>query len=183
MSGIIAAKLMMREIGEVGDILIGKIKYKGTSNSVQMETREQGFKEYLKNNGFKGQIYYLEIDSEQSKDVTNELKSILNNTNNNLGAIVFNSRIYELVELFESIACGDKKINLIGYDSIEKNVEALKNDQVLFLISQRSTQQGYDAIKSLSNHLLFSKTINKINFMPIDILMKENIEYYKNYKL
>lgn len=183
MSGIIAAKLMMREIGEVGDILIGKIKYKGTSNSVQMETREQGFKEYLKNNGFKGQIYYLEIDSEQSKDVTNELKSILNNTNNNLGAIVFNSRIYELVELFESIACRDKKINLIGYDSIEKNVEALKNDQVLFLISQRSTQQGYDAIKSLSNHLLFSKTINKINFMPIDILMKENIEYYKNYKL
>ncbi|PXV65124.1 hypothetical protein CLV62_108122 [Dysgonomonas alginatilytica] len=88
-----------------------------------------------------------------------------------------------MVELFGNIDCANKNIKLIGYDSIERNVEALKNDQVLFLISQRSIQQGYDAIKSLSNHLLFNKNINKVNFMPIDILMKENIEYYKNYKL
>lgn len=183
MSGIIAAKLMMREIGETGDVIIGKIKYKGTSNSVQMETREQGFKDYLNRNGFKGRIHCIEIDSEQSEDVLLALKSILMNTGKQLGAIVFNSRIYELVELFGNLNYENKNIKLIGYDSIEKNVEALKNDKVLFLISQRSIQQGYDAIKSLSNHLLFNQNINKTNFMPIDILMKENIEYYKNYKL
>ncbi|PXV65123.1 regulatory LacI family protein [Dysgonomonas alginatilytica] len=82
MSGIIAAKLMMREISETGDIIIGKIRYKGTSNSVQMETREQGFKEYLNKNGFKGQIYYLEIDTLQSEDVLNDLKSTLKDTTN-----------------------------------------------------------------------------------------------------
>lgn len=183
MSGIIAAKLMIREIGKNGDIIIGKIKYRGTSNSVQIETREQGFKEYLNKNEFTGQIHYLEIDSEKHENVQRNLKSVLINTGNRVGVIVFNSRIYELVDLFGNFNGQDKDIKLIGYDSIEKNVEALKNDQVLFLISQRSTQQGYDAIKSLSNHLLFNKTINKINFMPIDILMKENIEYYKNYKL
>lgn len=183
MSGTIAAKLMMREIGQSGDVIIGKIKYKGTSNSVQMETREQGFKDYLNKNGFTGHIYYLEIDSEQSKDVLRELKDIISNVQNGAGAIVFNSRIYELADLFKTLNSEHKNFKLIGYDSIEKNVEALKNDQVLFLISQRSIQQGYDAIKSLSSYLLFSKSINKTNFMPIDILMKENIEYYKNYKL
>lgn len=183
MSGTIAAKLMLGEIGKSGDIIIGKIRYKGTSNSVQMETREQGFKEYLKNNQFVGHIHYLEIDSEKNEDVLRDLKNIVPKLGDEVGAIVFNSRIYELVELFNNLNPDLKKLKLIGYDSIEKNVEALKNDQVSFLISQRSIQQGYDAIKSLSNYLLFSKNINKTNFMPIDILMKENIEYYKNYKL
>ncbi len=183
MSGAIAAKLMMREMQPSGDIIIGKIKYKGTSNSVQTEKREQGFKDYLNKNGFIGQIHYLQIDSELSYDVLKELKNIVSTVEIEVGAIVFNSRIYELADLFKKLNCADKKLSLIGYDSIEKNVEALNNDLVLFLISQRSTQQGYDAIKSLSNYLLFSKSINKTNFMPIDILMKENIEYYKNYKL
>lgn len=183
MSGIIAAKLMMSEIGKSGDIIIGKIKYKGTSNSVQMETREQGFKEYLENNQFNGHIHCLEIDSEKYEDVLRELKNIVSDLGDEVGAIVFNSRIYELVDLFKNLNFNPKKLKLIGYDSIEKNVEALKNDKVSYLISQRSIQQGYDAIKSLSNYLLFSKSINKTNFMPIDILMKENIEYYKNYKL
>lgn len=183
MSGLIAAKLMLKEIGKSGDIIIGKIKYKGTSNSVQMETREQGFIDYLNQNKFSGQIHYLEIDSEYTESVLKRLKDVLINVGNEVGAIVFNSRIYELVDLFKKYGCNDKVFKLIGYDSIQKNVEALKSDQVLFLISQRSMQQGYDAIKSLTNYLLFSKNINKTNFMPIDILMKENIEYYKNYKL
>lgn len=183
MSGAIAAKLMLKEIGRSGDIIIGKIKYKGTSNSVQMETREQGFKDNLNKNGFTGQIHYLEIESEQSDDVLQKLKNIISKVGNEVGAIVFNSRIYELAELFKNLHDENQHFKLIGYDSIEKNVETLKNDQVLFLISQRSMQQGYDAIKSLSNYLLFSKSINKTNYMPIDILMKENIEYYKNYKL
>lgn len=183
MSGIIAAKLMMSEIGKCGDIIIGKIKYKGTSNSVQMETRELGFKKYLNENQFIGNIHCLEIDSDKYEDVLRELKNIVSNLGDEVGAIVFNSRIYELVDLFKNLNFNPKNLKLIGYDSIEKNVEALKNDQVSFLISQRSIQQGYDAIKSLSNYLLFSKNVNKTNFMPIDILMKENIEYYKNYKL
>lgn len=182
-SGTIAAKLMMREIGQSGDIIIGKIKYKGSSNPVQMETREQGFRDYLDKNGFIGHIYNLQIETEPSEDVFEELKDIVSKAGSEMGAIVFNSRISEFADILKKLNCEDKNFKLIGYDSIERNIEALRNDQVIFLISQRSVQQGYDAIKSLSNYLLFSQEINRVNFMPIDILMKENIEYYKNYKL
>jgi LacI family transcriptional regulator len=51
------------------------------------------------------------------------------------------------------------------------------------LIAQRPERQGYDGIKSLCNHLLFKQGSEKVNLMPIDILLKENLKYYLNNKL
>ena len=54
---------------------------------------------------------------------------------------------------------------------------------VTALIAQRPERQGYDGIKSLCNHLLFKQGSEKVNLMPIDILLKENLKYYLNNKL
>ena len=44
-------------------------------------------------------------------------------------------------------------------------------------------QQGYDGIKSLCNYLVLKQRPDKVNLMPIDILIKENLKYYLNKKL
>ena len=42
------------------------------------------------------------------------------------------------------------------------------------------TLQGFDGIKALCDHLILKKEIARENFMPIDLLTKENIEFYYN---
>ena len=38
----------------------------------------------------------------------------------------------------------------------------------------------FDGIKALCDYLIFKKEIPRENFMPIDLLTKENIEFYSN---
>ena len=38
----------------------------------------------------------------------------------------------------------------------------------------------FDGIKALCDHLILKKEIARENFMPIDLLTKENIEFYYN---
>lgn len=183
-SGSIAAKLMMYEIGLHSEIIIAQI-INNKEVSTQMQNRELGFRDYLTKNNFEGKIHRIEMKPDDYLDSLVQLRRIVEESDSLVGGIVFNSRIFELAYLLEQIGPDfQKKVKLVGYDSIGKNVEALKNDKISFLIAQHSEAQGYEGIRFLGNYLLFGQTEkNKINLMPIDILMKENIDYYKNYKL
>ena len=75
------------------------------------------------------------------------------------GAVIFNSTCYILGNYLK--ARGMQSVKLVGYPE----------------------RQGYDGIKSLCNHLLFKQSSEKVNLMPIDILLKENLKYYLNNKL
>ena len=52
---------------------------------------------------------------------------------------------------------------------------------ITHLIAQRPEVQGYHCIKALFRHLILKEKIEPVNYMPIDILVKENIQYYNNY--
>lgn len=176
-SGAIAAKLMLRIISNNDRIIIIHPIYKDNIISTQIENRESGFTDFLKQNKFNGEIE--KVVFKPSIDCIKELKnSILSKSN--IGMITFNSRIYEIIDVLKKEKIDFSKVCLIGYDAIERNREALKNNTLQYLISQRSAQQGYESIKSLSNHIIFGHKIDKENFMSIDILIKENIDYYQN---
>ena len=97
------------------------------------------------------------------------------------GGIIFNSTCYILGNYLK--ARGMQKVKLVGYDLIERNTQLLSDGVITALVAQRPERQGYDGIKSLCNHLLFKQTPEKVNLMPIDILLKENLKYYLNNKL
>lgn len=184
-SGKIAARLLLQQIGTDADIFFAHIKFKHKEISVQMKSREYGFMEYLNEIGYKGQINHIELDTDNKDECVQKLKNLLVSYNNSpAGGIVLNSRVYELVNLFKNIDTKlTQNISLVGHDAIECNVQALKDGKISFLLSQRPDVQGYDAVKALANHLLFGQQYQKDNYMPIDILIKENIDYYNNYKL
>ena len=70
--------------------------------------------------------------------------------------------------------------NLMGYDLLQRNVDCLKQGSIFFLIAQQPTLQGFDGIRALCEHLILKKEIAREHFMPIDLLTKENIEFYYN---
>ena len=183
-SGQIAAKLLLKEIGCGSDIFFAYIKFKYSDVSVQMRTREMGFMKHLETSCFSGNIHHLELNPDDEAASIECIKSLLEKADSLVGGIVFNSRTYELINLLDKIdpALTDK-IRLVGHDAIWGNVEALKQGKIAFLLSQRPDLQGYDAVKALGNYFLFKQMPEKVNYMPIDILMKENIDFYNNYKL
>ena len=73
---------------------------------------------------------------------------------------------------------GKKDFNLIGYDLLERNVTCLKEGSISFLIAQQPELQGANGIKALCDHLIFKKEVTCINYMPIDLLTVETIDYY-----
>ena len=90
--------------------------------------------------------------------------------------VVFNSRVYQVADYLQK---KNLKLDaLVGYDLLQKNVEHLKNGEVNYLIGQRPGLQGYCGIKALCNHVVFKKPVTAVKYMPIDILMKENIDFY-----
>lgn len=184
-SGQIAAKLLMQEVGVNADMFFAHIKFKHSEISVQMKTRENGFMDYLAASNYSGNLHHVELDPDKQNEGLDKLKDLLGRYESNMiGGIVLNSRIYELVAMLDKLEKRyTSKIRLVGHDTIENNVKALKEGKVSYLLSQRPDTQGYDAVKALSNYLLFKQEYDKDNYMPIDILIKENVDYYKNYKL
>jgi len=183
-SGNIAAKLLLGEIGKDANVFIAHIRFKSNEISVQMKTRQQGFMDFLKKNGFSGKVYHVEVNPDDYNDSLKAIEEIVADSESLVGGIVLNSRIYELSKLLEGMDSSLRnRIRLIGHDAIERNIRALKNGQVLFILSQRPELQGYDAIKAFGNYFLFKQVPEKVNYMPIDILIKENIDFYNNYKL
>jgi len=71
-----------------------------------------------------------------------------------------------------------KKVNIVGYDLIPENVRYLKEGYIDFLISQQPEMQGYQGIYTLYNKVVLGEEVPEKIMMPIDIIMKENIDYY-----
>lgn len=183
-SGTIAAKLLLSEIRLDAQIIIAHIRFRYREISVQMKTRERGFIQYLDSHNFTGEIHHIEINPDDYAKSMGELESIIRESPGVVGGIVLNSRIYELVTLLGKLDKNlQNKIKLIGHDAIDRNVRGLKDGRISFILSQRPELQGYDALKAMANYFLFKQLPQKVNYMPIDILIKENVDYYNNYKL
>ena len=179
MSGAIAAKLMLTKLSLQDNIIIIRENYKQDIFSTQTENREKGFLNYLTEQKFEGRILYVSLDQQNKETCITQFENLLHE-DKKIGAITFNSRIYETVELIDQMNGDKSQICLVGYDSIERNAQALFNGKIEYLISQRSVQQGYESVKSLSNNLIFNILPSDTHYMPIDILIKENITFYRN---
>lgn len=75
------------------------------------------------------------------------------------------------------------KFKLIGFDNTPQNIECLKNDSVDFLISQKPFDQGYESIRLITDYIIKKKAPNNKIYLPIDILMKENVQYDRRHEL
>jgi LacI family transcriptional regulator len=183
-SGRISAKLLLKETGLDADVFIAHIRFKNKDLSVQMNNRADGFLKGLSESKHKGRVHNIDIDPDDHAQGLQGLRQIMSESTSLVGGIVLNSRIYELADLLAKAEEPlRQRVRLVGHDAIERNVKVLKDGTVSFILSQRPKLQGYNAIKALSNYHLFGQIPEKTNFMPIDILIKENVDYYNNYKL
>ncbi|MDD4515936.1 LacI family DNA-binding transcriptional regulator [Massilibacteroides sp.] len=179
-SGYIAGRLIYNQLKANDDIVVFKFSRIGNQISTQVQIREEGFRTYLSEKNYQGRIHHVHIhagDDGKNKEIVDEFMQKYPEVN--MG-IIFNSKAYLIGDYLENNET-KKEFRLVGYDAIDKNIHYLKNGRVTHLIAQRPEVQGLNCIKALFRHLVLKEKNELINHMPIDILMKENIQYYNNY--
>ena len=177
-SGYFAARMMMLLAGGEREIVIFRKINEGIVGSNQQERREIGFREYMLKHHPDCRIWELNLHAKRDSDDAQMLNDFFRKHPNVKNGITFNSKVYIVGEYLLKQQKTDFK--LMGYDLLERNVKCLMEGSVSFLIDQQPELQGFDGIKALCDYLIFKKEVPRENFMPIDLLTKENIEFYSN---
>lgn len=172
-SGILAAKLMQLEIRE-GELAVFRVLPK----DYHIEDRIRGFCSVLENRR-QYRIHVFDVDCQKKPNVFYELsEQIFRNYPEINGVFVPNACTHQVAEYLVSSKKANETV-LIGYDLVEKNRKYLADGTIHFLISQRPAMQGYQAIFTLYRHVILKEPIEQKVIMPIDILTKENLDYYE----
>ena len=169
-SGYIAAKLLYPWL-EGNGILVVHFKHEKQAIQNQVAARFKGFMNFVNEHLQGTPIREVEI----SADNGDALKKTLAEFHPD-ACVVFNSKAHLVADLLKEQT--HKGIRLIGYDTIPENVKRMKDGDIWCLIGQRPESQGFNAIKSLADLMVFQSKPSRTNYMPIDILMGENIDYY-----
>lgn len=177
-SGYFAARMMMLLAAGEREIVIFRKINEGIVGSNQQERREIGFREYMLKHHPDCHIWELNLHAKRDSEDSLMLDDFFGKHPNVKNGITFNSKVYVVGEYLLKQQKTD--FNLMGYDLLERNVKCLKEGSVSFLIAQQPELQGFDGIKTLCDFLIFKKEVQRENFMPIDLLTKENIEFYSN---
>jgi LacI family transcriptional regulator len=178
-SGVVAAKLMHNGLPLNARILIFNL----ARNKVitrHMMRREQGFRQYFENSfRTKGiQIMSVEADLSMDTEPAVALENVFKTDPDISGIFVTNSRVHRIARYLRDV--GKDKVTLIGYDLIEENRKYLNSGAIDFLICQKPEDQGYRSAMEIFNYLITAKQVEKINYSAIDVIIRENVDFYKN---
>jgi LacI family transcriptional regulator len=182
-SGMLAAKLMAYGISDAATILVVKLAKK-EGNINHLIKREKGFISYFNSDTHQKnrKIISCEIDMNNHTNLCHTINELINAYQGLEGIFVTNSRVYLVAECIVKLMANDNKITkspiLIGYDLIKPNIEHLKKGNIDFLICQKPEDQAYKAIMAVFNYLNLKGNYQKTNYSPIDIITKENYDFY-----
>lgn len=177
-SGYIAAKILMRNysLGEGQELVLFLSNNKNNPAEIQMQRRLKGFMSYITEKYDNLTIHEVVLNKSNQGNNQQTLDEFFQAHPKAVLGIVFNSRVYQLGEYLRHAEHSMK--GLIGYDLLKANVDLLKSGDVHYLIGQRPGLQGYCGVKALCDHVVFKKSVDSVKYMPIDILIKENIDFY-----
>jgi LacI family transcriptional regulator len=173
-SGYLAAKILHKTMPVASSVLIVRIG--GTEILNQSQHREEGIQQFLRDSGKPQQFKHIDLDLNKSESIGQLNRQL--NQDLPQGIIVINSRSFEVASILKA---SNKSFNLIGYDLLPENIRCLKEGSITFLIAQCPEYQGYKGVLTLFDYVVLKQKVDKNNYLPIDILTSDNIDYYLNF--
>lgn len=175
-SGYLAAHLISYLTTEKDNILLINIS-KEIDDQHHLLKKEDGFRSYFKDNKRQNKVFKIDINESEYKSVEKALNTAFDELEDIKVVFVTNSRVSYVAQY---IAKYNKNVILIGYDFLNKNIKYLDTGIIDFLICQKPQEQAYRGVMTLYNYLAISRPVEKVYFMPIDIITKENYSFYRN---
>ncbi len=151
----------------------------GDSSANTTILRKKGFTDYLTEENCTNQVLQIPFIVSRPEENEKHLSQFFQKHDNVPGVVVMNSRGSIVSDyLYEN---NIKDVKMICMDLTTQNIEALKKGQIDFLIGQGPEYQGFYAMKTLLEYLIFKKPVNHQNFVQLDIVTKETIDYYRRF--
>lgn len=177
-SGYFAAKMMRLFAGDEKWVMIMRLIRHGKVLSKQQENREVGFRHYMAKHCPHTSIVELDLplgcrqqDYEQLLDEFFAVHPDLHH------CITFNSKAYIIGEYL--LDRKRKDVHIMGYDMVNRNAICLREGSITFLIAQHAFMQGHSCIDTLFNAVVLKKQVTPVNYMPIELITRENMDFYR----
>ncbi|WP_254562451.1 LacI family DNA-binding transcriptional regulator [Dyadobacter diqingensis] len=175
-SGYVGAKLLTYRVKSNNKVLVVNIsKEIENYNYLQIE---EGFRTYFKDNHMDNEIVRIDMKETDYLSVARHMTYVFHMHKDIEAIFVTNSRVFTVASFLQN--SHRKNISLIGYDFIKENVQHLNTGVIDFLICHKPEEQAYRAVMALYQTLVIGSSVEKIQYMPIDIITKENYEFYQN---
>ena len=154
----------------------------GNVASKQQENRETGFRHYMRDHFPDVEIIEVDLPLDSCHDEYDSILEAFFNAHPDIHhCITFNSKAHIVGEFL--LKSNRRNIQIMGYDMVNKNAECVRQGSISFLIAQHGYMQGYACVQSLFEAIVLKKKINPVNYMPIEILTKENVDFYRRTQL
>lgn len=176
-SGNLGAKLLAFGLSSGQKVMICHME-EMVYDSQHLIDKEQGFKDYFQEH----KSLNIEVVTGQYAQPYNEegldqfFQDFLRKHPEVKGIFVTTSRAFHIVKSLERLCISNLK--LVGFDLIDENLTFLNDEDIDFLINQNPFKQGYLALINIFNFLIRKIEPNKLQHLPLDVVMKENVSYY-----
>ena len=177
-SGYFAALMLMMLAPNEKEIMLMKQMLNGNVASKQQENRETGFRHYMRDHFPEVVINELDLPLSESRAKYDTLLERFFKKHPLVHhCITFNSKAHIVGEFL--LRSNLRNIQIMGYDMVEKNAECVRRGSISFLIAQHAYMQGYECVETLFDAIVLKREITPINYMPIELLTRENIDFYR----
>ena len=181
-SGYFAARMLMLIANKESEILLVKLTMNGRVVSKQQDNREVGFKHYMHDHFPHIKISELELPLDCSRQIYDKMLEQFFSQNPNIHhCITLGSKAHVVGDFL--LRTNRRDIQIMGYDMVGKNAKCLREGSVSFLIAQHAYQQGYSCIDALFRAIVLKKKVQPVNYMPIELLTRENVDFYRRTQL
>jgi LacI family transcriptional regulator len=176
-SGYLAGNLASYGKIDQGKVLVVNISKEIDSNH-HLLRKEEGFRKYFQDKGKAIRMLKVDIHETEFPAVEASLSRLLTAHPDIAVIFVTNSRVSSVARYLEKT--GTCNILLIGYDYLPDNLEYLQKEVIDFLICQKPEKQGFKGVMALFQNLVLQTPVENVHHMPIDIITRENFEFYRN---
>lgn len=177
-SGYFAARMLMLIANNEKKIMLMRLTRNGRVTSKQQENREVGFRRYMEEHFPHIEVVDMEMPIESDNSTYDGILDVFFNTNTDIKhCITMCSKAHIVGEYL--IKHGKRNVQIMGYDMVEKNVECMKKGSISFLIAQHAFVQGYSSLDKLFRAIVLRQSVTPVNYMPIELITKENMDFYK----
>lgn len=177
-SGYFAARMLMLIASNESEVMLMKQTQNGRVASKQQDNREVGFRHYMHDHFPEIKIIEVDLPLEEDRENYDDILENFFKSHPKLHhCMTFNSKAHIVGEFL--LRTNRRNVQIMGYDMVGKNANCLRNGSISFLIAQHGYMQGYSCVDALFRAIILKKEVNPVNYMPIELLTRENVEFYQ----
>jgi LacI family transcriptional regulator len=176
-SGVLAGRLLNFGLNDHDQAMVLNLD-KSVTNARHLQDKERGFRDFF--SGIRDKNIFILSEIFEDFDSPAALRQFMQEQMEQhprlRGVFVTNSRAYKLAECLHASQL--KQIKIVGFDLVEPNLRLLDENKIRFLINQNAWQQGYLGILAIVNSIILKKEVGHHQYLPLDIVVRENVDYY-----